>query len=343
MEKSRKSMNSGLRLASIVDELSESISRPRRLIGASILRICLGTIVLLHYLIYFRLREFVWGPGGQVSYPDFLRRMHERHDPFSVYALSNSHAYFVFVLGIVVTLIYVVGWQTRISGVLMFVFTWSLLHRNDQITNGGHNMLLLILFYLMFADVGRYFSIDGLRSAASPSPRPRLIDRLLGVIHNYAIATCVLQVVVMYLFSTFYKLQGHKWQDGTALYYILRCEQFSLPAVSPAIYHNAALVMIGTYSTLIFQSAFPWLIFNRRLKWLMVLGACMFHASIAILMGLVSFSATIIAVDAILIDDASYMRVRRALQFARDCFAAWFGIGLARRRLAEATWDRVLR
>jgi Vitamin K-dependent gamma-carboxylase len=358
-------MNTRSRLASAFEGFVESVSRPRRLIGASILRICLGTIIAFHYVSYFRLREFVWGPDGQVPYTEFVRRLHEHSDPFSLYALSGSQAYFecVFALGFFVTLVYIVGLHTRICGVLMFICTWSLLHRNEQILNGGHSMLLLILFYLMFADVGCYFSIDDKLRSTSISDDGRLqcfigdqdhssgpmiresavIDKVLGVIHNYAIAACVFQIMVMYLFSTLYKLEGHKWQDGTALYYILRSEQFSLPSISPLIYHNAALITIGTYATLFFQAAFPWLIFHRRLKWIMLLGAFLFHASIAILMGLMCFSASIIAIDAILIDDACYAQFLRALRAAQEYLALSSRFVMIRRALHSTTSSRVLR
>lgn len=338
-------MTTRSRLVLAFDWLVDSVSRPRRLIGASILRICLGTIVAVHYLAYFRLREFVWGPAGQVPYADFVRRLHEHGDPFSLYAVSESHAYFEseFALGLLVTLVYIAGWHSRVSGVLMFICTWSLLHRNEQILNGGHSMLLLILFYLMFADVGRYFSLDRKFRSTAASRDESLIDKLLGVIHNYAIATCVFQIMVMYLFSTLYKLQGHKWQDGTALYYILRSEQFTLPGISPLIYHSAALVAIGTYATLLLQGAFPWLIFHRRLKWIMLLGAFLFHASIAILMGLLWFSASIIVIDAILIDDASYRQFRAALRVAKEWLATHGRLGPARPALQDAAPIRVLR
>jgi hypothetical protein len=297
--------------AGALGKLLDTISRPRRLIGASLVRIGLGLIVLYHYVAYLPLREFLWGPNGEIPYPLFLARLQELHDPFNLYAFSPAHGYFeaVFFTGLLVTLLYTFGWKTRIMGVLMFAFTWSLLHRNDEILNGGHSMLLLVLFYLMFADVGAKFSLDAHDEPAERAapPAPTLRARLLGLMHNYAIAACVLQIMVMYLFSTLYKIQGHKWQDGTALYYILRSHQFSFPPFSQLIYDNVWLVVLGTYGTLLFQSALPWLVFHRKLKWFVLAAAVGFHASIAFLMGLLCFSAAIITVDGLLIDDVSYV------------------------------------
>ncbi len=307
--------------AGALGKLLDTISRPRRLIGASVVRVGLGLIVLYHYLAYMPLREYLWGPNGEIPYPLLLARLQQMHDPINLYALSPAHWYFeaVFFTGLLVTLLYTFGWKTRVLGVLMFVFTWSLLHRNDEILNGGHSMMLLILFYLMFANVGAYFSLDAHDEPAQPAataPPASLRARLLGMMHNYAIAACVMQIMVMYLFSTLYKIQGHKWQDGTALYYILRSHQFSFPPFSHLIYDNVWLVVLGTYCTLLFQGAIPWLVFHRKLKWIVLGAAFGFHISIAFLMGLVCFSAAIITVDGLLIDDPSYLDVSQRIQAA---------------------------
>ena len=70
------------------------MSRARRLIGASLVRIGLGLIVLYHYVAYLPLREFLWGPNGEIPYPLFLARLQELHDPFNLYAFSPAHGYF---------------------------------------------------------------------------------------------------------------------------------------------------------------------------------------------------------------------------------------------------------
>ncbi|MGW5276131.1 hypothetical protein ACWEQP_26910 [Streptomyces sp. NPDC004044] len=39
-----------------------------------------------------------------------------------------------------------------------------------------------------------------------------------------------------------YKVQGKLWQDGTALFYIMRIPEFSLPGVSDLVHGNDMLV-----------------------------------------------------------------------------------------------------
>jgi predicted DCC family thiol-disulfide oxidoreductase YuxK len=72
------------------------------------------------------------------------------------------------------------------------------------------------------------------------------------------------------------------------------------------VYQSATLITLGTYATLLLQGAFPWLVFHRKLKWLVLGAAASFHSGIALLMGLVWFSSIIISVDLLFIDDETF-------------------------------------
>ena len=129
----------------------------------------------------------------------------------------------------------------------------------------------------------------------------------------------VLQIVVMYLASAMYKVQGQMWQDGTALYYVLRVPEFYWPGVSELVFRNGTLVVAITYATVFFQVLFVALIARRDLRpYALALGAT-FHLGIALLMGLTSFSMVVIAIECTLLDDAHYEALarRRSAVFAR--------------------------
>jgi hypothetical protein len=107
-------------------------------------------------------------------------------------------------------------------------------------------------------------------------------------------------VCLIYSTAGWYKIQGSRWQDGTALYYPLHLDDFTpWPALSHALAGNDVMVMLITYGTVIVQVAFPFTLFNRRVK--NVLLGCMMleHASIAIVLGLPFFSLAMIAADAV--------------------------------------------
>jgi hypothetical protein len=279
------------------------VGMPRNLIGASIVRICLGVVVLALYVQNVGSRALFWGPNGQIPFSTHLEELRAANT-FSLYAFNASDAWFnfIFILSAIVTLLFAIGLFTRVTAPLFVVCTWSLFFRNQWILNGGSDAVFLSAVYLMFADLGAYFSIDALRRRRTLERKPSIV----GASHNYAVLAVIIQLSVLYFFSTFYKIEGHKWQDGTALYYILRSHDFDVSPLNALIYHNAALVTIGTYSVLALQSAFVWLIWDKRVKPWIALIVIVFHVGIAMTMGLFWFSFTMIALDLLLFSDAQY-------------------------------------
>jgi len=124
----------------------------------------------------------------------------------------------------------------------------------------------------------------------------------------------IFQLCMVYIFSTIYKLDGASWQQGTGLYYALQDPQFNDSPLVGIVTKSAVLVTLGTYATLLYQSAFPWLILHPRLKYPMVLIGFMFHAGIGVMMGLWWFSAVLISCEAVLLTDAQYLVVVRQVR-----------------------------
>src|SRR5205814_192687 len=100
---------------------------------------------------------------------------------------------------------------------------------------------------------------------------------------------------ILYLITAFQKAGGYSRFHGAATYYILRVDAFSLPWMSPWLYLNPFIVTLSTYGTILFEASYPYLILNRNTRLVAVTSAIAFHAAIATLMGLVQFSAIMIA------------------------------------------------
>ena len=175
---------------------------------------------------------------------------------------------------------------------------------------------MVVLFYMMFLQTGAYFGVHAqkIRKKLEIERRTSVFSAL---IHNAAAITVMLQICLVYFISSLYKAQGHEWYNGTALYYILRVNEFTLPGVNPLIYHNPLLVTFLTYSTLIFQVSFPFLIWNKRTKPLMLVGAVCLHLGIATIMGLAWFSLTMLSVDVIFLDDSAYFAISNRFNTVR--------------------------
>jgi hypothetical protein len=281
------------------------MSVKHRTIAVSVLRICLGTTILVYYAQHLFQREFLWGDTGVVPFSTFLRIMRAQHN-LSLYLLSPSPVYhsLVFYLGMLVAVAFIMGYRTRIATVLFYVFTWSLYTRSWFLLTGGDNLLYLLAFYLMFADCGACFSVDAWlrRNRAKPD------NPFAAMPHNFAVLAIIVQLSLLYFTSAFFKIQGHMWQDGTAIYYILRTAEFNLSPLAHYFYDSGAVVTLLTWFTIVFQMAWPFLIWNRRAKPFVFLGALTLHSMIGYFMGLVWFSFVMISAELAIFDDSELIR-----------------------------------
>lgn len=127
-----------------------------------------------------------------------------------------------------------------------------------------------------------------------------LLDVLANVLHNAGMLVIMAEVCLIYATAGWYKIQGSRWQDGTALYYPLGLDYFTpWPALSALLAGSGTLVMLLSYGTVAVQVAFPFTLFNRRIKNVLLVVMMLEHAGIAVLLGLPFFSLAMIAADAV--------------------------------------------
>ena len=293
----------------LIASLRDSMSSPHRLRALSIIRIIFGINVLALYVQHARQYEFMWGGQGIIPWPTFMATLMVQRN-YSLYALtSDGHvAAWIFVAGAVIAFLFTIGACTRVVSVLFFVFTWSLYTRNICLLDGGDNLLYLIALLMIFTNCAAYYSVDALFGAR------RATNRFIALIHNYAVMAIMAQTCMIYLISAFYKIGGHKWQDGTAPYYILHVDEFQLVPWAVHAVENPIITTVMTYGTILTQAAFPFLIFHKRLKWFVVPAIVGMHVGIGYTMGLAYFSSILIAVEAIFFTDRDVLKVTGIVQ-----------------------------
>lgn len=289
----------------------EWLTREHWRIGGGLTRLLLGAWALYFYALHASVRHTLWGPDGLWPFHRFVA-----DQPFlSVYALSGSPVVFdvLYAAAVLVALAYTLGWWTRVAGALHWLMVWSLQERNPFITDGGDNIMRIVLLFLAAANVGALFSLDALR------PRwrlPRWARESLAVAHNVAILLVLAQLCIVYLSTGLYKAMGEVWQNGTALYYILRVQEFSAPGLAELVYRNPYLVVLGTYGTVLFEVLFPAALIHPWTRAGMAVAGVGFHVAIAVLMGLVTFAWSMLSLYPLLFADRQYLSAARRLQTA---------------------------
>ncbi|MBM7167595.1 HTTM domain-containing protein [Streptomyces sp. G44] len=290
----------------------------RSLIGAALTRIVLGAVGVYFYLRDYLDRGYLWGPDGVWPWQNFMDPV--SGSSLSLYSLSRSEVWFelVFHTGALVAVLFMLGWRTRVMTVAHYVFLWSLQQRNPMLMDGGDNVAAIVLVFMIFIDSGARLSLDARnRKGGEPalSAGDSMRYRIVSLLHHAGLMAVTLQVCTVYLVSGMYKVQGEHWQDGTALYYILRVNEFGWPGVNHILYENSVLVVLMTYGTVFFQLAFAFLLLNRTLRPFAVAGGVLMHLGIAIHMaGLITFSLTMIGIELLIMGDDHYLRLRKIVR-----------------------------
>jgi len=280
-----------------------------RLIGLSILRLVVGICGVEYYVSDLGHRDMLWGPNAYISISDARGTLPEPLT--SLYFWSHSEVWFnaVFFVGLAVAALFTV-YGGRALTFVHLIFMWSIYDRNQDVLEGGDNLVRIILIFMVFAVTNRYLTprSKSLRQRASaPATRPQL--RYLSTsAHNIAATLIVFQVVVVYAVAGYYKLTGSMWNTGVAAYYVSHINQFTMFGLYPSAMNNLWLGWFVSTFTIVVECAVPFVIVTRR-RWLremVVAGLESMHVGIIVCMGLVAFGLIMIGADFTLLKDSDY-------------------------------------
>ncbi|MEU0332133.1 HTTM domain-containing protein [Streptomyces sp. NPDC006193] len=165
--------------------------------------------------------------------------------------------------------------------------------------------LVPALLWTVWAVLGLWWAA-GLRAAWRQSRI--LLDVIANVLHNAALAVIMAEACLIYATAGWYKIQGSRWQDGTAVYYPLHLDYFSpWPALADLMSASGTIMLLAAYGTVMVQVAFPFALLDRRAKNVLLVLMMTEHAVIAVVLGLPFFSMAMIAADAVFLP-TSFLR-----------------------------------
>ncbi|MFF4152636.1 HTTM domain-containing protein [Streptomyces sp. NPDC001651] len=172
-----------------------------------------------------------------------------------------------------------------------------------------------VILWAVWLGTALWWVVD--RRARTDQPRI-LLDVVGNIAHNGALVVIMAEACLIYATAGWYKIQGSRWQDGTAVYYPLHLEYFSpWPGLADLLSASGTMVMLITYGTVLVQVAFPFTLFHRRVKNVLLAAMMTEHAVIAVVLGLPFFSLAMIAADAVFLPTPFLRRVGAGADRAR--------------------------
>ncbi|PTQ55686.1 MAG: hypothetical protein BSOLF_1712 [Candidatus Carbobacillus altaicus] len=284
-------------------------------IGARILQIGVGVVILYRSISELPAAQFIYGPEGAAigSAVTFFGPMGIWIDMLFYSYLGIYFTFFIWGLG-GVGLIF--GVYPRLS-TLLALFGTLLLELRGITHDGGDNILRLMLLYMIL-----FHPLITKKKHTSSDIQPSISIFL----HNLGVIAVYLQVVILYFISSTTKLHGEMWINGTAVYYVSQLNEFGMPtSFLRDLFKNPFVTTTATYLTVIYQLFFPAILLTpSKIKLPYTLFGILLHLNFAINMGLVTFSLIMISILLFTIKDNEWKKIAHFVKGAVPNFTVYY-------------------
>lgn len=246
--------------------------QPQSPLPLCIFRIVFGAVMIASFLIQFgRDYSLFFGvnsivPGSSVDFYQWNRL--PVFDLLLILPPEDGVRIGFLYFSAFVAFLVMIGFCTRLSTAILFLCYLSLCNHAPIILMAGDNFARLIALFLCFSPCGERLSVDA------------LIKKEHGSCKYLPTAQRMIQVqlCIIYLVNVLYKFAGLKWRDGSAVYYATHILDYTKVAI-PAFLDVPIVSIVLTFLTLILETLFVFLLWasNKKLRYGMIISACVFH------------------------------------------------------------------
>ena len=186
------------------------------------------------------------------------------------------------------------GLFTRLASVLVWAGHLSHMNRGVVTIYGLDSILAMLTLYVMLAPSGAALSVD--RWLKRRKIGDAFDSTETSISANIALRLLQFHLCGIYLFSGLSKLGGGTWWNGTAVYSALMTSEATLFDMGAIARHDWLWMPVsngGSLATLLIELGFPILVWNRRLRPLVLACVIAMQMAFGFLLGLGAFQAAI--------------------------------------------------
>jgi len=210
--------------------------------------------------------------------------------------LANQHVDVFFGIGVLLLVVILFTNVNYIGNLVFFYLTFNLYVINLPIADGSDVVLFMLSLWCIPIATLPVISNE----------RGKVIQKVL---YNLALLFCQIQVAYIYFISGLDKLMSDTWRSGVAFDYIRHLEVLYNP-VLPPIFASEFWNIIFSWSTILFELSFVFLVWNRSIRLPMLLIGCIFHLFIWIVLSLPDFALIMITSYLVFLKDSDYDRIK---------------------------------
>lgn len=268
--------------------------------SVALFRILFACVLLLDALfVLAHAREYL-GPEGLIDYSRYYNRNRGRAFSMFLYLPPTMRSVY-WILGIHIASIIMLGlgFLTPLSNALTFLTFRSIVNRNPEICNGGDNVARIMCFLLIFTPAGAAYSLDSILFHS--------IQERDAMAAPWALRLMQIQISVIYLRATYWKLRGITYRDGTAVYYATISEYYRRWTM-PAVFLKQPFVQMLTWGTLALEGSLGSAIWIREFRMPLIVLGIGFHAALDLVLNLHLFGWYMIVCLLLFLDPYQVMR-----------------------------------
>jgi hypothetical protein len=241
-----------------------------------------GLIVFYTHLVWTPLLGRFLGAEGMLP-PTYRRDFFDSSFAWSHFdwISSSSVLMWIHIVGLIVMLLFALGFWTRFTGITTALLVISYANRGTGALFGLDQIASFLTMYLAISNCGGSFSLAtrlGLRNKESGT----------SIRNNIAIRLMQIHLSIVYLFAGLGKCQGETWWNGEAIWGAVASFEYQTLDMTWLADHMW-LVSLITLTTLVFEVGYVALIWPKLTRPLMLLLAIPLHLGIGLCMGMLEF------------------------------------------------------
>ena len=183
----------------------------------ALFRILAGLLIIADVISRSRNFWFYYTDDGVVTQE--VAELYTRSDAVSVFFHTNDPTIIagLFALHVIVAVVLIAGYKTRLALAISFLFVISLDHHNPFVTSYADTLFRMLLFWALFLPLGERWSIDAIHRDRSPR----------SAVANLATAAIMLQMVFMYSVNGQNKFPSDLWHSGEAAILVMGIDEMT--------------------------------------------------------------------------------------------------------------------
>ncbi len=254
------------------------LSEPASTIG--LVRMCLGFVLLIDSILIWKVYRRYFSEYGVFKNKTW-EQTGNGHGKFSIYHyLSDEYSYLILSLLTISTFGFMIGLYTKLCALIVYILLVSLHHRNSWVFNSGDSLLRTIMFLMIFSRADQGLSVDCYLNGW---------DQLYTYGQPWCERLMMLQVCVVYAYTSWSKMGSNHWINGDAVYYPLNLDSYKNGYV-PKFLLRPPFVQIASWSTLIIQQLVVWGVWIKELRYISMSLGLLLHMIFAYCLRLEAFS-----------------------------------------------------